>query len=90
MKKSRFTEIQIVSILYESESGQPPEELIRKHGVSLGGRGRAMLIPANPLGLQLGLGFLLSVPENMSAWKRSMMGSNTVQRPAHEPPSRLC
>jgi hypothetical protein len=89
MKKSRFTESQIVSILHESESGQPPEELIRKHGIRLGGRGRAMLIPTNPLGLQLGLGFLLSVPENMSAWKRSMMGSNTAQRTAPRPLGRL-
>ena len=36
MKKSRFTETQIVSILHESESGLPPEELIRKHGISKG------------------------------------------------------
>jgi putative transposase len=36
MKKSRFTESQIVSILHESESGLPLEELIRKHGISKG------------------------------------------------------
>jgi putative transposase len=36
MKQSRFTENQIVSILNESESGLPLEELIRKHGISKG------------------------------------------------------
>jgi putative transposase len=36
MKQSRFTENQIVSILNESESGMPLEELIRKHGISKG------------------------------------------------------
>lgn len=34
MKKSRFTEEQIVGILKESEAGQPTAELCRKHGVS--------------------------------------------------------
>lgn len=36
MKKSRYTESQIVNILHESESGLPLEELIRKHGISKG------------------------------------------------------
>ena len=36
MKQSRFTENQIVSILNESGSGMPLEELIRKHGISKG------------------------------------------------------
>jgi putative transposase len=34
MKKTRFTETQIVSILKELEAGMPVIELSRKHGVS--------------------------------------------------------
>jgi putative transposase len=34
MKKSRFSETQIVSILEEADSGQPVKELCRKHGIS--------------------------------------------------------
>lgn len=34
MKKSRYTESQIISILKEAESGVPVAELCRKHGVS--------------------------------------------------------
>jgi putative transposase len=34
MKKSQFTETQIVTILKEAESGVPVEELSRKHGFS--------------------------------------------------------
>jgi putative transposase len=34
MKKSRFTESQIVSILREADAGTPPAELTRKHGIS--------------------------------------------------------
>lgn len=34
MKKSKYTESQIVQILREAESGVPLEELIRKHGFS--------------------------------------------------------
>jgi putative transposase len=34
MKKSRFTESQIISILKEAESGVPVAELCRKHGIS--------------------------------------------------------
>lgn len=34
MKKTRFTEPQIVSILRELEAGMPVAELSRKHGVS--------------------------------------------------------
>ena len=34
MKKSRFTEEQIVAILKESEAGVPNKEICRKHGIS--------------------------------------------------------
>jgi putative transposase len=34
MKKSRFTEEQIVAILKESEEGVPNKEICRKHGIS--------------------------------------------------------
>jgi putative transposase len=34
MKKSRFTESQIFSILKEAETGIPVAELCRKHGMS--------------------------------------------------------
>jgi putative transposase len=34
MKRSRFTETQIISILSEADAGLPIKELCRKHGIS--------------------------------------------------------
>ena len=34
MRKSQFTEAQIVAVLQDGESGLPVAELLRKHGIS--------------------------------------------------------
>lgn len=36
MKKSRFTEEQIIKVLKQNESGVPTKEICRQHGISYG------------------------------------------------------
>ena len=43
MKKSRFTESQIVAILKEGEAGVPIAEIVRKHGISRGTYARSAI-----------------------------------------------
>lgn len=36
MKKSRFTEEQIIKVLKQAEGGTPTKEVCRQHGISIG------------------------------------------------------
>ncbi|EEW23714.1 hypothetical protein Rsw2DRAFT_3341 [Rhodobacter ferrooxidans] len=44
MRKSRFTEAQIVGMIKEQEAGLPTAELCRKHGLSAGSRRRSPVL----------------------------------------------
>lgn len=49
MKKSKFTESQIVAILKEGEAGVPVAEIVRKHKISATGTPDWLLPPESPL-----------------------------------------
>ena len=60
MKKSPFTESQIVAVLKEGEAGVPVAQLTRKHGISaVRGARRPIHIPLS-LGRGQGEGFVIA------------------------------
>lgn len=47
MKKSRFTESQIVAVLKEGDAGVPVAQILRKHGISNPLTGRVIRRPVS-------------------------------------------